>query len=76
MLDFRKLYDKYEDGGEVSQIREVDAAEEEFTQLFHQIRERDTGLAEKIDSIAGKIARAYSMQGFRGGLMAASEVSA
>ena len=76
MSDFRKLYDRYEETGDSIRIREVDAAEEEFSHLYRQIEEKDRGLAEKLDSLTGKIARAYSMQGFSGGLMIAREVLA
>lgn len=76
MSDFRKLYDRYEEAGDSIWIREVDAAEEEFAKFYRQIEEQDRELAEKLDSLTGKIARAYSMQGFSGGLMIAGEVLA
>lgn len=76
MSDFRKLYNRYEESGNVAQIEEVERAEEEFQRFFQRLTETDMRLAQEIDSLAGKIARAYSIQGFSGGLMAAMEVTA
>lgn len=75
MSDFRELYDRYEDSGDTASIIEVDMAEDEFAQIFRQIEKQDRSLAERLDSIVGKISRAYSMQGFSGGLKIAGRAT-
>jgi len=66
MLNYKELYEHFEETKLHKQIPEVMEAEIALAELLNTIS--DQSLKEAVDSSAGRIARAYEMQGFSMGM--------
>lgn len=54
--------------GQQEYSREVERAEKEFQRVYNKVKETDSELAFEVDEAAGRIARAYELEGFINGL--------
>lgn len=66
-MDFREAYDAYQES--IPAIAEVEAAETQAREVYEAVKAKDRELADRLDTIMGKLARAYEKQGFNGGLL-------
>lgn len=72
MQDYKEWYEHYEGTAVHKGIAEVTAAEREFSELLSTIT--DPALKAAFDTAAGKLARAYEMQGFNMGRSVATSI--
>jgi len=66
MMEYKTLYALYEDSIEMHQNTiDTERTEQELDKFLHSL---DTETMFRFDALAGKLARAYEMQGFLFGL--------
>ncbi len=66
-MNARVIFDIYKNN-ERDIVRDVYIAESKYKPLHEKLKQLDNELAFEIDNAVGRIARAYELQGFTGGL--------